>query len=317
MFPLGGSMNFGILGLSVLLMSFAAHASSDLYKDLFDAVQLDPMVKNLRMMTGYDPVTIDGQTFAIPTRDNDKNKKLFRKFFVNYFQALGIPVQEQPYGTDTAGTIGTNVEAVLQGRSKDSIIVVSHYDSTGVANNPAVDDAASGIAIMMETAKLLAPYQSKLSRTIRFVVADHEEDTGSGDREYGSYITRIARWEGFKIAGTIDFDQSGWLSPTNDGNQIDVYVDGAEQKSEMTDVLDDTIKSYSDLRPKYFYGNIGDDANVMTGVDGGVCPSEKDNQQNPFKDARGDTLETLTMSYYLRIAKLDVAFVAKAAQINP
>ena len=80
---------------------------------------------------------------------------------MQYFRDLGLSVQELAYDTEhhIGETQGHNLEAVLPGKSPDSVIIIVHYDSIGPeareADNPGVDDDMSGMATLMETARIL------------------------------------------------------------------------------------------------------------------------------------------------------------------
>lgn len=99
-----------------------------------------------------------------------------------------IASQLQNYGLLTSIEHGTyaglsydNVVAVHQGtvRPDEVYIVAAHYDSV---NNPGADDNASGVAGMLETARILSQYRS--DATIVFIAFDREEDGLIGSYGY-------------------------------------------------------------------------------------------------------------------------------------
>jgi hypothetical protein len=289
-----------------------AHASVDVYQTIYDGVHLDSLWANLRMMTGYDFITLNGETYTISKRDTDLDKKHFREFYINYFQKLGVPVQEIPY----AG--GVHVEAVLEGKTKDSVICISHYDSYGDSENHAVDDAASGIAVMLEAAKLLVPLKDRLEHTIRFVIADGEEGQG-GPAFYGAYISKLAKDQNIKLLGSVDFDQMGWVSPQNDGSHFDLYVRDVNKAKSLIDIATDVTTAYSPLKLKIAgLGKSRVDADFLEsfGIPG-ITPAEMDDPKNPFKDNSGDNLDKIAPEYFLNLAKLGATILAKVTGISP
>jgi hypothetical protein len=93
--------------------------------------------------------------------------------------------------TPPANVPGRNVGAVLRGSDpvlRDQYIIVSaHYDHLGVRNGvlfPGADDNASGVAMMLETARCLATAAERPKRSIAFIGFDLEEAGLYGSRYY-------------------------------------------------------------------------------------------------------------------------------------
>ena len=107
--------------------------------------------------------------------------------------------------------IMSNIEAVLPGHgAADEIIVVgAHYDS--VADSPGADDNASGVAAMLELARLLA--DSTLPRTVRFVAFANEEAPFFYGDEMGSnlYAAR-AQAQGERIVAMLSLETLGYYT---------------------------------------------------------------------------------------------------------
>ena len=90
------------------------------------------------------------------------------------------------------------------GAADEIIVVGEHYDS--VADSPGADDNASGVAAMLELARLLAG--STLPRTVRFVAFANEEAPFFYGDEMGSnrYAVRAqAQGERWVIGGRPRF----------------------------------------------------------------------------------------------------------------
>jgi hypothetical protein len=89
------------------------------------------------------------------------------QYIMSIFTALAYNPVTQPFTADagTKSITSANVVAIKTGNSTEELIVGAHYDSTDAG--PGADDNASGVAVMLELAKLLqnrsTPY------TIRFV----------------------------------------------------------------------------------------------------------------------------------------------------
>ena len=109
------------------------------------------------------------------------------------------------------GMTVSNIEAVLPGHgATDEIIVVgAHYDS--VADCPGANDNASGVAAMLELARLLAG--STLPRTVRFVAFANEEAPFFYGDEMGSnlYAAR-AQAQGERIEAMLSLETLGYYT---------------------------------------------------------------------------------------------------------
>ena len=163
-------------------------ALADDYQAVFQSVDQNHLQTFLKDMSGSNPVTVGDETFTISERYTPESKAHFRKYWTAYFQSLGLQVNALNYDTQyNLESQGHNVEAILPGKSADSVVVIVHYDSIGPhgADNPGVDDDMTGMSTMLETARILTPYGARLQHTVRFVAADYEE---WGDLE-GSAIT--------------------------------------------------------------------------------------------------------------------------------
>jgi Zn-dependent M28 family amino/carboxypeptidase len=121
----------------------------------------------------------------------------------------GYTVNVQPF-TSRDLTVN-NIEAVLPGHgAADEIIVIgAHYDS--VADSPGADDNASGVAALLELARLLAG--STLPRTVRFVAFANEEAPFFYGDEMGSNLYAIrAQGQGERIEAMLSLETMGYYT---------------------------------------------------------------------------------------------------------
>ena len=226
-------------------------AADEVYKGVFAEVDNSHIQALMKDMSGVNPVTVGDQTFSITDRYSPASKANYRKYWSNYFKSLGMPVQEFSYSNSHGNgeASGHNVEAVLKGASADSVVIIVHYDSIGPngADNPAADDDMSGMATLMETARILAAHKGQLQHTVRFVAADYEEWGGlEGARAYAKYIQELSQKEKFKIVAAIDDEQSGWNEGSD--NVFDVFsCGGATDSTAMGDMLVETATLYSGM----------------------------------------------------------------------
>jgi len=123
--------------------------------------------------------------------------------------AQGYTVTEQAYSID--GHKVSNLEAQLTGaaRGEGAIVAGAHYDSAdGTAG---ADDNASGVAALLELARILR--EAKLQRTVRFAFFVNEEPPYFQTSAMGSLVyARALHDERTPIAAMISLETLGFYS---------------------------------------------------------------------------------------------------------
>jgi len=127
----------------------------------------------------------------------------------------GVPVERRPFRF--GGSTFENIVATKTGAAPDRprVLVGAHFDSC--AGTPGADDNASGVAALLEVARMLAP--RPLEPTVEFVGFNLEEQQGwtylVGSRAYA----RDARARGVRYAGALILEMVGYtdLSPGSQG----------------------------------------------------------------------------------------------------
>ncbi|MCW8964428.1 MAG: M28 family peptidase [Gammaproteobacteria bacterium] len=127
------------------------------------------------------------------------------QYIAAQFKAQGYQVNWQPF--DSAGFQVNNLAVEIPGTDSDEIIVIgAHYDA--VLGSPAANDNGSGVAAMLEIARLLA--DSRPERTLRFVAFANEEPPFYFSDDMGSrYYARQARQNNEKIVGMFSLETIG------------------------------------------------------------------------------------------------------------
>ncbi len=115
-----------------------------------------------------------------------------------------------------------NVVAELPGAGKPGKIYVlgGHYDTYGSGERPGGDDNASGIAGVLEAARVLSRYSFEC--TIRFIGFNAEEDWMEGSSDY---VNNAVLANNETIAGMINLDmilRPGWDSDPAQPENLDV-----------------------------------------------------------------------------------------------
>jgi hypothetical protein len=315
--------------------------STDIYKTVFDQVDRTNLIYQLKNLSGVNPVNVAGSSFSISERYSPSGKKNFRDYFTAYFEALGYVVKEQPFKTLHANgeEFGHNIEAVLPGKSADSIVIIVHYDSMGPAgsetSNPGADDDMTGMSVSFETAKLLAQHKATLEHTVRFVAADYEEWSQpevEGARIYASYIKNLALSQGFKVISSIDNEQIGWNCAgdgtcTHNPGETVVDVDSCSADNlyhfpQIGDAFEALAKKYSTVTTRRICLGDPNGANSdmyamwEVGVPSVMFVEHNVLSNDHFDASGGDTFERIDQDYFYKLAQLGVTFAVHEVGIQ-
>jgi hypothetical protein len=131
-------------------------------------------------------------------------------YIAEQLRSMGYGVRLVPF--KSRGLQVTNVEAVREGglAAKERVLAVAHYDS--VPDSPGADDNASGVAALLEAARLARLRQCR--RSLHFVFTVNEElPNATRSREKGAVRrARTARHRHEKIRAVLVVDGIGYYS---------------------------------------------------------------------------------------------------------
>jgi len=120
------------------------------------------------------------------------------------FQTAGYPVERQAFSGDPSEEKFHNLVASL-GTSKEVVVVGAHYDS--IPPTPGADDNASGVAILLELARLFKGG----ARTVRFVAFTNEEPYHFKTETMGSLVyAKKCRADGDNIVAMLSLETLGY-----------------------------------------------------------------------------------------------------------
>ncbi len=125
-----------------------------------------------------------------------------------HLTGLGYPVVLDAF--PAGGVTVANLEAVLPGAAHPEEILVlgAHYDT--VRGCPGANDNASGVAVLLELARLLR--DRPLERTVRFVAFVNEEKPFSRNPTSGSVVyARRARLRHERITAMLSLETMGYF----------------------------------------------------------------------------------------------------------
>jgi len=127
----------------------------------------------------YDYMDLWLYTHAGDDRGSGPEHDLAMDNIALLMESYGLTVTLEPflyYGTTYYNVVGTKVGTVYPDQE---VIIGAHYDSV---DNPGADDDASGVALVLEGARIITQYDSQY--TIRFVAFDREEQGLIGSYAY-------------------------------------------------------------------------------------------------------------------------------------
>lgn len=129
-------------------------------------------------------------------------------------QSFDIPAQSPPrQGSNVIGTLNSPPGDSSGSPYSPPILIGAHYDT--VPRSPGADDNASGVAAMLECARVLS--ESKLDRELIFVAFDAEEMQPPAEGLHGStaYVAgRTGPGSAGKLGAAIIFESVGFSSAT-------------------------------------------------------------------------------------------------------
>jgi Zn-dependent M28 family amino/carboxypeptidase len=124
---------------------------------------------------------------------------------------LGYRVESQRYRVSQPEADARNLEIEIPGigGSGEIVVIGAHYDS--VLGSPGANDNASGVAALIELARLLRGRQ--MARTVRLVAFVNEEPPFFTTEEMGSQVyARGARMRAERIVGMLSLETMGYYS---------------------------------------------------------------------------------------------------------
>jgi len=172
--------------------------------------QLDVRIENLKQSVKY-LADIRPYRNYINIESLDK----IASYIADTFSSFGLLTEVQSF--DVKGINYKNVIGQYNKDKKKKIIVGAHYDVCG--SQPGADDNASGIAGLLEIARLILENKEELPYGIDFVAYSLEEPPFFRSDQMGSYIHARSLYDkGIDIRGMICLEMIGYFT-TEDGSQ--------------------------------------------------------------------------------------------------
>jgi len=240
-----------------------------------------------------------------------------REYIRTRMREAGLAVRDQAFRLE--GTTQVNLEGTLPGWGPGEelvYILCAHYDSTSDDPEriaPGADDNASGVAGLLEAARILGRYRFRY--TLRFVAFAAEEQKLTGSRVYA----QAARAAGARIGGVINLDMIAWNSQGSD--VMEVYARRGNGSEALGVALTDATSVYGiALNPRYdARGASGNSDHGNFWVEGypAILVTDDTSIPNPYYHTTGDTVAQLDLAYARKVVQAVVATLAEQAAIIP
>jgi hypothetical protein len=207
------------------------------------ALAQDPLVDHIAAQVSRDNVTAIIQTlqdfgtrYSYTTQCDDAAAWLHTSM-----QDLGLEVwfEEFDYGGTTMRNVIGRIEGSVQ--PERVFIVGAHYDSTSETPTvyaPGADDNASGVAAVLETARILSEFD--LSYTVEFICFGGEEQGRRGSIHNAAQAVA----SGKNIRGMLNLDMIGYWPPTSD---MELDIGKNTSSAWLGDITEDAAMSYATI----------------------------------------------------------------------
>ena len=160
---------------------------------------------------------------------------------------------------DAGGYAGVNIVGVLPGqgkRAKQRYVLGAHYDSE---QNPGADDDGSGVAGLLEAARVLGQHQ--FNATVVFVAFDQEEARDNGYAQGSQYYAKTAKKaKKTKVMAMLGLDMIAFHD--RDTDALSLCRCDSKRKSPSTKLLASVMASfgaYTTLQVKSYKGEDASD----------------------------------------------------------
>ena len=290
--------------------------------------EYDPLVQNLVDAVSETEISSTIRSLqddeTIPGWDTERSRYTYapeltieRDYIRDRMQAQGLDVR---YHNFTLGNTSLdNIEGTLDGWGPggDTIyIACAHYDSISNDHDntaPGADDNASGVAGVLEAARVLSQYRYR--HTLRFVTFSAEEQG-----LYGSYYyVADARSAGTDIGGAINLDMIAWDSDNDE--VMEIHAGYANESQALGTAFLNANATYGvSLVPETITAGAtirSDHASFWGQGYPAILVVENFQDYNAYYHTTGDTLDKLNLPYATKFVQATVATLAELAEIIP
>ncbi|MFI4918987.1 MAG: M20/M25/M40 family metallo-hydrolase [Legionellales bacterium] len=198
------------------------------------------------------------------------------------------------------------VTLIGKGKSKDAVVIGAHIDTLG-GNMPGADDDASGIAVVLEIARVLLAADFEFESPVYIVAYAAEENGLVGS----AYVVQSFLNKKIPVTAVMQLDQAGFRANPKDQTiwLTDDYVD-----TELTDFTAKLLTAYVKVPVAYTHCGYAcsDHANWSIAGFRTCYPSATTlDDDNPYIHTAEDKLDTINLEHMTHFTQLGLAFAAE------
>ena len=295
-----------------------------LTRDFPQVTEVNPIIREMLNQVNMDSLeaTVQHlQDYGSRIWDSD-NAFAASDWIARRMESLGLEVEQQPFNANTwmgSGAAAPNVIGIQRGTLYPDTYVVcgSHFDSFsyeamfGGGTAPGADDNATGVASVLESARIMTQYEFEYS--IIYCAYGCEEMGLFGSEAYASRCQE----QGMDIIGYFNNDMNGYLNP---GDQIHIdciYPNSVEPIG--TYYMNVGSVYYPELPIRHVNFNEGDSDHTSFNNHGymGIYPFEDYQNHSPYIHTPNDLIGTSVNSFEMsqQYCQMNIACLAEIA--NP
>ena len=303
--------------LVFLIVSFSTKAQTALSQNPTDSI-INLFLNQVNQDSIKNYIT-ELQSFSTRYYRCDSTKKKVAEWVQSKFISFGytnVVIDSFFASYPPIGSWQYNVISSLQGNiNPDKVLLIgAHHDSRSSNSNlpsPGTDDNASGVAGVLESARIIKKNNYIAPLTIKFVTFAAEEGGGHGSKDYVKKADSV----GENIKMMINLDMISYF-PTDTLTNILIMNEWIAPNGTWLQGFADSIRSnYTSLTPYYLYGLPNSD-NYYFDSHGYASISLEENMieysDNPYFHTVNDSIKYCNIDYCSQIIKVALGMLLKA-----
>ncbi|MCU0372363.1 MAG: M28 family peptidase [Ignavibacteria bacterium] len=300
---------FIVISLFFPVLLFSQIIYSSKIDSVINLMSSQRMSRYVKELCGDTIIAIGGLPYGIYSRHaSSPANQMAAQYIYEKFQSFGIPVRYQANNSHNVNVIARKTGYLYPNMK---VLIGAHYDNIRPGIGPldtmkGADDNGSGVAAVLESARLLANYNPKY--TIEFITFDEEEIGLLG--AYG-YADTCEHNPNEFVIGLINMDMIAWDS-NNDGLIRIMTSQGCDY---LADMLIRTYSMYNlNLTPLKVFNAAGSDHMAFWnhGI-GAISSIEPASDFHPYYHTIGDVFSLFNMNFFMKNSKANLAAVMSIA----